>query len=267
MAKAVAAARVAQDTETVQERTQFASPEGARAGDLLFMLGQVGRQAAAAQHGAGVGAQFPQVKLLGLAVLVVEIAAGAAVALGQTDSLEATSPVTRAAIARLIDETLDHQHGMMPSRLPVVAETAQGQAEHAGGQIGITLAFGQDQEAAVVDDQAEAAGALARTPTDPLLAALEMEGGGTEAEQRDPLTVEFGDVAEGLAGQASVGQIMLLFQGAVEGLALVVPDEAKGYSFQDVRFVELRRHRHGHVVNRGAVKVPSFRTKVPPAFG
>jgi len=41
---------------------------------------------------------------------------------------------------------------MLPARLPVVTEAAQGQAEHAGGQVGITLAFGQNQKATVVDD-------------------------------------------------------------------------------------------------------------------
>jgi hypothetical protein len=97
--------------------------------------------------------------------------------------------------------------------------------------VGIARACGQDQEAAVVDNPTEAAGPLARTPTDPVLAALEMEGGGAEREQGDPLAVEFGDVAEGLAGQAGIGQIVLCFQGAVEGRAFVVADEAEGDSF------------------------------------
>lgn len=152
MAQTVATAQVAQAAEAIEQRAQFACAPRAGAGDLLLMLRQGLRQPAAAQQSAGTGPQFAQVQLLGLAVPVVEIAAGAAVALGQTDGLEATGPVTSAAIARLIDETLDPQHGMMPPRLPVVAEAAQGQAEHAGGQVGIALAFGQNQEAAVVDD-------------------------------------------------------------------------------------------------------------------
>lgn len=94
-----------------------------------------------------------------------------------------------------------------------------------------------------------------------------MEGGGAESEQGNPLTVEFGDGAEGLAGQTGIGQIVLLFQGAVEDLALVVADQTEGDSFQDVGFTELRRHRHGRVVKRGATEVQSFRTKVPPACG
>ena len=54
------------------------------------------------------------------------------------------------------------------------------QAEHARGEVGIPLALGQDEEAAVIDDQAEAAGALARGPAEPGFAGLEMEGGGAE---------------------------------------------------------------------------------------
>jgi hypothetical protein len=160
---------------------------------------------------------------------------GAAVALGQPDGCEAPGPGTRAASARLLHETLDDQHGMMPARRPVVAEAAQGRTEHPGGEVGIALAWGQDQEAAVLDNPTEAAGPRARGPAEPMFAALEMEGGGAEREQGDPLAVEFGDVAEGLAGQAGAGQIVLFFQGAVEGRAFVVADEAEGTRFKTSR--------------------------------
>ena len=107
---------------------------------------------------------------------------------------------------------------------------------------------------------------MARTPTNPVLAALEMEGGGAEGEPGDPLAVELGDVAEGLAGQAGIGQIMLSFQRTVEDFAFVVADEAEGDSFQNGGFADRVRHRHTRVVRRGAARVQSFRTKVPPAF-
>ena len=88
-AQDVAAARVAQDAKTFRERAQFPRPEGARSGDLFLVLRQRLGQPAAAQQGAGPGPQFAQVKLLGLAVLVVEIAAAPAVAPGQPDGDEA----------------------------------------------------------------------------------------------------------------------------------------------------------------------------------
>lgn len=120
--------RIGGDERALQrgQRVQLIRAPRAGAGELLLVLRQGLRQPAAAQPGAGTGPHFAQIELLGLAVLVVEIAAGEAVALGQTDGLESTGPLTSAAIARLIEETLDQQHGMMPPRLPVVAEAAQG---------------------------------------------------------------------------------------------------------------------------------------------
>ena len=154
---------------------------------------------------------------------------------------------------------------MAPLRLPVGAEPAQAQAEHAGAQIGITLAFGQDEEATVIDDEEPAAGALAGRPAQPVLPALEMEGGGAEGEQGDPLAVEFGDIAEGLAGQAGAGQIVLLFEGAVEGLVFVLAEQTHGHAPQQVGFAELGRHRHAAVVEDGRGDVHSFLTRARPA--
>jgi len=126
---------------------------------------------------------------------------------------------------------------MAPLRLPIGAEAAQGQAEHARGQVGITGAFGQDEEAAVVDDKEPAAGVLARRPPQPALAALEMEGGGAEGEQGDPLAVEFGDVAQRLAGEAGIGQVMLVCERLVKHGALVGAEQAEGDARQNISFV------------------------------
>ena len=260
----MATARIAQDAEPVQERTQFPGAEGAGASDLFFVLGQVGGQAATTQQGAGAGPQCAQVQLLGQAVLVIEVAAGATVTLGQADGREPAGPVARAAGARLLDETLDDQHRMPPPGLPVLTEPAQAQAEHARGEMGITLPFGQDQEAAVVDDQAEAAGALARSPAQPGFAGLEMEGGGAEGEPGDPLAVELGDVAKGLAGPASAGQVVLGFEAAVELAAVCVAHPTRGDARQDVSFAARRGLRHGHGVAAGAAEVPSWLTPPRP---
>ena len=69
---------------------------------------------------------------------------------------------------------------MAPVGLPVLTETAEHQAQDPRGQIGTPLPFGQHQETAVVDDPTQAPGALPRSPADPLLPALEMEGRGAE---------------------------------------------------------------------------------------
>jgi len=107
-----------------------------------------------------VAADFPHEESFGPVVFDVEIAAHAAEALGGADGLKPAGPVAGAAVARFIHETLDDQQRMPPLGLPIVAEPARGQTQNAGGQIGIAGAFGQDQEAAVIDDEAEASGAL-----------------------------------------------------------------------------------------------------------
>jgi hypothetical protein len=99
-----------------------------------------------------------------------------------------------------------------------------------------------------------------------------MQGGGAEGEQGDPLAaclsagrrqVEFGDVAQGLAGQAGAGQVMLVFEGAVEALALVVAEQADGQALQQITFAGRRRPRHGEGIEQPRRRVQSFLT--PPA--
>jgi len=262
VAQAVARTPIAQGAEALPERAQFAGAEGTGAGEVLFGFGQAGRQPAATQRGAGAGAQFAQVELLGLAVFLVEVTAGAPVALGEANGLEPAGPVAGAAIAALIDKALHHQHRMAPPGLPIVAEPAQTDAEHARGQIGIALTLGQDQEPAVVDHEEQSAGARAWGPANPLLAALQMEGSRTEADERDPLTVEFGHVAEGLTRQAGAGQVVLMFQAVVELVAFLVADQPDRHWFQNVGFTGRRWLRQGHEVKRAAAEVQSFLT--PP---
>ncbi len=103
---------------------------------------------------------------------------------------------------------------MLPAFLPVGVQPAQTQPEDARSQIGITLAFGQDKKAAVVDDKREAAGALAWIPRDPFFARFEVERSGGESDEGDPLALQFSHVAQGLAGQHPIVQVMLFGRGA-----------------------------------------------------
>ena len=93
---------------------------------------------------------------------------------------------------------------------------AQAEGEHAGGEIGVARAFGQDQEAAVVDDEGEAAGALAVAPADRSFTGLQMEAGGAEGDEGEPLAVEFGDMAQRLAGEDGVVRIVLFPEQAIK---------------------------------------------------
>ena len=91
-----------------------------------------------------------------------------------------------------------------------------------------------------------------------------MEGGGAETEQRDPLTVQFGHVAEGLTRQAGAGQVVRMFQAAVELVAFLVADQPDRHSFQNVSFIALRRLGHGPGVEQGAAEVRSMLTPPRP---
>ena len=102
----------------------------------------------------------------------------------------------------------------------------------------------------------------ARGPAEPLFAGLEMEGGGAESEQGDPLAVEFSDIAEALASQASASQLVANFQELVEGRTFLVADPTHGDSLQNVGFAALLWLRHAHGVGAEAAEVQSFLT--PP---
>ena len=99
----------------------------------------------------------------------------------------------------------------------------------------------QDQETAVVDNPTQAARPLPWGPTDPLFPALEVQRGATEGQECDPLAVMLRDIAQGLAHQAGVGQVMLIEEGPVEGLAFVLPDQAHCDPGQNIRFVAVSR--------------------------
>jgi hypothetical protein len=225
------------------------------------------RPARLPQQAAGVGAQFAQIQLFGHAMLLIEVAARAGEALGEADGRKTAGAITRAAILGFVHKTFDHQHGMLPAGLPVLAQTAQTQAEDPRGQIGKTRPRGQDEEAAVVDDQAQATGALARTPTQPRFARLEMECGGAESNEGDPLAVEFGHVTQRLARQHGRVQIMFFLQQPVKGGPLVLRQQPEADPRQEFSFVGNRCVNHAPMLPQGRAKVQSFfSARIPACF-
>src|SRR5512140_3097369 len=123
----MAAALVLELFKDLQQRTQLAGPQGAGAADLLFMLGQFGRQTALPQQTHGAGAQFPQIQLLGLATFLIIVPAGTAVTGGPARRLKATPPVAGALVLALVDIALDQHDRMAPAFLPVGAEPLEAQ--------------------------------------------------------------------------------------------------------------------------------------------
>jgi hypothetical protein len=109
----------------------------------------------------------------------------------------------------------------------VAGEAAQGEAEDFRGEVGMALAFHEQEEAAVVSDESEAAGLLARTPADPFFPAFEFGGRAAEGEQGDPLAVDFGDVAQVASADAGTFQVMTAFEQVVEALTLGFLEQAR----------------------------------------
>src|SRR5271157_4893949 len=72
------------------------------------------------------------------------------------------------------------------------------------------MPVGQDEKAAVVDDQLQAAIALAKVPTDPMIAHRALEGRGGKAQQRYPFLPPGGNVPERLADLRQSPQVVVL---------------------------------------------------------
>src|SRR5205823_125921 len=90
------------------------------------------------------------------------------------------------------------------------------QTQYARRQIGITVAFRQHQKPAVIDDQPKSPGPLARAPADPALSSFEVQSRRAEAQQCNPLPIQFGDIPQTLASQPATLKIVLLAQVIVE---------------------------------------------------
>ena len=133
------------------------------------------RPSSLAQQLAGCGLEFAQVELLRLAVMLIKITARPGKSSRDAHRFKSTSPVAGASITRLIDIGLAHPDRMTPSLLPVWAELPQAQTERTRSQIRVALPLRQNEEATIVDDQRQAAGALPWSPANPTLARLEME--------------------------------------------------------------------------------------------
>ena len=171
-------------------------PERTRSSHSSLVLGQVGRKTGLAQQLPSTRAQRADKELLGSVMLDVEVPGSPGKPGGSTDGFKPAGLVASTAEAGLIDEALNHKHRVAVVLEPVVAQALERQAEHSGSQVGKLLAVGKDQESGVVDHQAQATGALAGSPTNPLVAGLDVEGGAGEEQKGDGLAVQFGQVAQ-----------------------------------------------------------------------
>ena len=87
---------------------------------------------------------------------------------------------------------------MAKSLLPVGIQASLAQGQNSGTEIR-KMPVGQDEKAAVIDDQFEAVILQAKVPPDPAISGRALQGGGGKTHQGDPVIVPGGDVPEGLA--------------------------------------------------------------------
>ena len=111
-----------------------------------------------------------------------------------------------AAGRRRSPATPPHDRTWLPNRSP----DAFGRADRTRDPRLGSMPGGQDEKAAVVDDQLQAAIALAKVPTDPAVARRALEGGGGKAQQRHPFLPPGGDVPERLADLRQSPQVVVL---------------------------------------------------------
>ena len=120
------------------------------------------------QAASGVAAEFTDKQPLGLVVLDIIIALMASPAIGQPQFHPIVGGVNSAAKLLRVDEGFNHQNRMAILKLPILTEPIERQTQHPRTQIGHRT-IRQNQETAVVDDQAEAPVALGLIPSNPLV--------------------------------------------------------------------------------------------------
>ncbi len=101
---------------------------------------------------------------------------------------------------------------------PIAHQTPWAERQNPGPQVE-NMPVGQDEKAAVVDHQLQAAIAMAKVPTDPAIARGALERTGRKAQQGHPFLPPGGDIPQGFADLRQCPQVViLLHQLLVTGL-------------------------------------------------
>ena len=85
-----------------------------------------------------------------------------------------------------------------------------------------------------------------------------MERGGIEGDEGDPVTVEFGHVAQRLAQQRGRVQIMFFLQQSVKRGPFVVLQQPDADAFQKIGFITNGCENHALILAPGHAEVQSF---------
>ena len=173
------------------------------------MLQDGGWEAGTTQRFARSGFEFSQVKRLGLTVFGVVIASVPGKTGTHSDLLESARSIAGATEAAFIHETFHHQRALFPALLPILGHPPQRQAQDFRGQIGMTFSLDEEQKPAVVNDESQTPRPLPRTPSHPLFPLLEMRGRATECQDRHPVPIHLGDIAQVASSDAGALEVVL----------------------------------------------------------
>lgn len=136
-----------------------------------------------------------------------------------------------------IDESLDQQHGMAVAGLPVGGEPLERHAQHARAQIGDREPR-QEQEAAVVGDQTQAAVPLCAAPADVGVALAQVLCRRAEDQQRQPVALRVGGgVVESFAQRLEASKVVMLLEQAIALRELIGFEKAHLHRVEDGLFV------------------------------
>ncbi len=148
-----------------------------------------------------------------------------------------------------IDEGLGEEHRVAVGPLPVGAQAAQVQREHAGREVGV--GGGQTAEADVIDHEPEPAPLEGRNPAEPGVPRPALQRRGRPREEGDPRLPSGGHVPEGFAHHPGAREVVVRGERLLPPAALLGADEAYGEGPGE-RGRRGRGRRHGGSVAKPA---------------
>ena len=129
--------------------------------------------------------------------------------------------VASAGEARLLDEGFEQDRAIGVAGVPVFGQALRCQGENARGKV-FAVNPGQDEEASIVDDEAQVASALLGGPADGVIARLGFPGARAEAERSDDVALGAHEVAELRARQGLMAEVVMVFDVGVPQQSTVI---------------------------------------------
>ena len=161
------------------------------------------------QQGAGIGPQGLDEDHLGGLRQGGVTPASAAESLRVPHVYPVRRPINRPAKTLRVHKGLQQHHPVTEGGFPIAPQTPLAERQNPRPQIE-NMPGGQNEKTAVVDDQLQAAIAMAKVPTDPTITHRALERRGGKAQQGYPFLPPGGNIPERLADLRQCPQVMML---------------------------------------------------------